>query len=43
MEIILIIVVVVLLFGTKKLPELLSGVIKTKKEFKAGKDETPVE
>lgn len=43
MEIILIILVVVLLFGTKKLPELLRGIGKSKKEFNAGKNETPVD
>lgn len=43
MEIILIVVVVILLFGTKKLPELLRGIGKTKKEFKAGKDEKPIQ
>ncbi|TDG35875.1 twin-arginine translocase TatA/TatE family subunit [Pedobacter changchengzhani] len=43
MEIILIIVVVVLLFGSKKLPELLRGIGKSKKEFESGKNETPAE
>lgn len=42
MEIVLIIVVLILLFGTRKLPELLKGIGKSKKAFKDGKNETPV-
>ncbi|WP_129714986.1 twin-arginine translocase TatA/TatE family subunit [Pedobacter sp. SYP-B3415] len=37
-EIILIIVVLILLFGSKKLPELMNGIGKSVREFKAGKD-----
>ncbi|MET4081903.1 sec-independent protein translocase protein TatA [Pedobacter sp. UYP30] len=38
MEYVLIVVVIVLLFGGKKLPELMRGLGKSVKEFKDGKD-----
>lgn len=41
-EIILIGVVILLLFGGKKLPELMRGIGKSIKEFKDAKDEPPV-
>ncbi|RZK67939.1 twin-arginine translocase TatA/TatE family subunit [Pedobacter sp. Leaf41] len=40
-EIILIGVVVVLIFGGKKLPELMRGIGKSVKEFKSAKEEGP--
>ncbi|PWS30139.1 Sec-independent protein translocase subunit TatA/TatB [Pedobacter paludis] len=42
LEIILIGVVILLIFGGKKLPELMKGIGKSVREFKAGKDEPPV-
>jgi sec-independent protein translocase protein TatA len=41
-EIILIGVVILLIFGGKKLPELMRGIGKSVKEFKDAKDEPPV-
>jgi len=41
-EIILIGVVILLIFGGKKLPELMRGIGKSVKEFKDAKNETPV-
>ena len=41
-EIILIGVVVILIFGGKKLPELMKGIGISVKEFKDAKDEPPV-
>ena len=41
-EIILIGVVILLIFGGKKLPELMKGVGKSVKEFKDAKNEPPV-
>ncbi len=41
MEIILIGVVILLIFGGKKLPELMKGIGKSVKEFKEGKNEPP--
>lgn len=41
-EIVLIGVVVVLIFGGKKLPELMKGIGRSVKEFKDAKDEPPV-
>ena len=41
-EIILIGVVVILIFGGKKLPELMKGICRSVKEFKDAKDEPPV-
>ncbi|MGY3054402.1 sec-independent protein translocase protein TatA [Pedobacter sp. UYEF25] len=38
MEVVLIVAVVILLFGGKKLPELMRGIGKSVKEFKDGKD-----
>ncbi len=40
-EIILIVVVIVLLFGGRKIPELMRGIGKGVKEFKEGMDENP--
>jgi len=40
-EIILIVVVIVLLFGGRKIPELMRGIGKGVKEFKNGMDENP--
>ncbi|SFA40672.1 sec-independent protein translocase protein TatA [Pedobacter suwonensis] len=42
MEIILIGVVILLIFGGKKLPELMKGLGKSVKEFKDAKNEPPV-
>lgn len=41
-EIVLIGVVVILIFGGKKLPELMRGIGKSVKEFKDAKDEPPL-
>ncbi|WP_231459898.1 MULTISPECIES: twin-arginine translocase TatA/TatE family subunit [unclassified Pedobacter] len=41
-EIILIVVIVILIFGGKKIPELMRGIGKSVKEFKNAKDEPPV-
>ena len=41
-EIILIGAVILLIFGGKKLPELMKGIGRSVKEFKEGKNETPV-
>ncbi|MBC7417936.1 MAG: twin-arginine translocase TatA/TatE family subunit [Pedobacter sp.] len=40
MEFVLIVAVIVLVFGGKKLPELMRGLGKSVKEFKDGKDES---
>lgn len=42
-EIILICVVVLLIFGGKKIPELMRGIGKSVKEFKDAKEKPPVE
>lgn len=42
LEIILIGAVIILIFGGKKLPELMKGIGKSVREFKAGKEEPPV-
>ncbi|TCD08252.1 twin-arginine translocase TatA/TatE family subunit [Pedobacter frigidisoli] len=41
-EIILIGVVILLIFGGKKIPELMRGIGRSVKEFKDGKNEPPV-
>jgi len=41
-EIILIGVIILLIFGGKKIPELMRGIGKSVKEFKNAKDEPPV-
>ncbi|MBC6112043.1 twin-arginine translocase TatA/TatE family subunit [Pedobacter fastidiosus] len=42
LEIILIGAVIILIFEGKKLPELMKGIGKSIREFKAGKEEPPV-
>lgn len=42
LEIILIGAVIILIFGGKKLPELMKGIGKSVREFKTGKEEPPV-